>query len=446
MAKGRFTFPVAILICLLLRIITGNEWQDVINLLVCALTAYLLIEINTAFTLIRTRSTLHVSFYVFLSTACLFLHSFQYAVFAPLTFLIAISQLFSSYESPYPAGSIFHAFFFIGLGSLLFPQLLYFVPLFYLGMISFRSLSLKSFFAGLTGLCVPYWLFFGYAFYYDKMNLFYHPLQEPIHFQPISYGILGMDRIISCGIITLISLVSSVHYFHVSYLDKVRTRIFLFFLIAVEAWIYLLGILQPQHFDILLQMQVIVGSILTGHLFTLTHNRFTGIFFIITFVLLIVLTIYNLWMQFLIDWGYWGLFLGSFIAGSVLPFSSEAVLAACVGPLGLDPVISITAATAGNVAGGMTCYWMGHLGNMEWIEKYFHVKKEKMDRAERFVHGRGAWMAFFAFIPILGSAISIVLGMMRANIWIVILAMTIGKILRYALLVWGILEASALMH
>lgn len=117
MAKGRFTFPVAILICLLLRIITGNEWQDVINLLVCALTAYLLIEINTAFTLIRTRSTLHVSFYVFLSTACLFLHSFQYAVFAPLTFLIAISQLFSSYESPYPAGSIFHAFFFIRTGK-----------------------------------------------------------------------------------------------------------------------------------------------------------------------------------------------------------------------------------------------------------------------------------------------------------------------------------------
>ena len=158
MAK-KIHLPCCILICLLLRIITGNEWQDVINLLVCALTAYLLIEINTAFTLIRTRSTLHVSFYVFLSTACLFLHSFQYAVFAPLTFLIAISQLFSSYESPYPAGSIFHAFFFIGLGSLLFPQLLYFVPLFYLGMISFRSLSLKSFFAGLTGLCMLLALF-----------------------------------------------------------------------------------------------------------------------------------------------------------------------------------------------------------------------------------------------------------------------------------------------
>ena len=149
-------------------------------------------------------------------------------------------------------------------------------------------------------------------------------------------------------------------------------------------------------------------------------------------------------LQFLIDWGYLGLFLGSFVAGSVIPFSSEAVLVACIG-LGLDPALCVASATVGNVAGGMTCYWMGHLGNMEWIEKYFHVKKEKIEKAERFVHGRGAGMAFFAFIPILGSAISIVLGMMRANIWIVMLSMTLGKILRYALLVWGVVKASALI-
>ena len=150
-------------------------------------------------------------------------------------------------------------------------------------------------------------------------------------------------------------------------------------------------------------------------------------------------------LQFLIEWGYLGLFIGSFVAGSVIPFSSEAVLVACIGPLKLDPVLCTLFATAGNVAGGMTCYWMGQLGNMHWIEKYFHVKKEKIERAERFVHGRGAWMAFFAFIPILGSAISIVLGMMRANIGIVLFAMTTGKILRYALLAWGVVGASTLL-
>ncbi len=190
-------------------------------------------------------------------------------------FLIAISQLFSSYESPYPAGSIFHAFSFSSdWEACCFPPVAFICTSVLFGDDQFQIPVTQKFLCGLTGLCVPLLALFGYAFCYDKMNLFYHPLQEFIHFQPISYELLGLDRIISCGIITLISLVSSVHYFHVSYLDKVRTRIFLFFLITVEAWIYLLGILQPQHFDILLQMQIIVGSILTGHLFTLTHNRF----------------------------------------------------------------------------------------------------------------------------------------------------------------------------
>lgn len=297
-ASGRFTLPGVILVCLLLWIVTFTAWQEAISLLACALTAYLLIEINTAFTLIRTRTTLHVCFYVFLTTACTFLHPLQQATFVPLCFLIALFQLFRSYESPQVSGSIFHAFFFIGVGSLMFPQLLYFVPLFYLGMINLRSLTPKSFFAGLLGLTVPYWFFFGYAFYYDKLGFFYRPLVEAVRFQPVSYHSLGGGQLISCAVITLISLISSIHYFNVSYLDKVRTRIFLFFLLAIEVWTYLLGALQPQHFNVLLQIQIIIGSILAGHLFILTRNRFSGIFFIVTFVILIALTLYNLWMQF----------------------------------------------------------------------------------------------------------------------------------------------------
>ena len=107
-------------------------------------------------------------------------------------------------------------------------------------------------------------------------------------------------------------------------------------------------------------------------------------------------------LQFLIDWGYWGLFIGSFVAGSVIPFSSEAVLMACVGPLGLDPMLCTLFATAGNVAGGMTCYWMGHLGNMVWIEKYFHVKKDKIERATFRARARGL-DGFFCLHPFVGK-------------------------------------------
>lgn len=83
-------------------------------------------------------------------------------------------------------------------------------------------------------------------------------------------------------------------------------------------------------------------------------------------------------------------------------------------------------------------YGVGRLGKMEWIEKYLHVKKESLDKAERFMAGRGAWMGFFAFLPLLGSAITIVLGLTRANLPISILSITIGKVLRYVLLVYGL--------
>ena len=51
--------------------------------------------------------------------------------------------------------------------------------------------------------------------------------------------------------------------------------------------------------------------------------------------------------------------------------------------------------------------------------------------------GRGAWMGFFAFLPVLGSAITIVLGLMRANIPISLTSMAIGKFLRYVALIYG---------
>ena len=142
-------------------------------------------------------------------------------------------------------------------------------------------------------------------------------------------------------------------------------------------------------------------------------------------------------IAFLISYGYWGMLITAFVAGSVFPFSSEAVMTGLLAA-GLDPWLLIIYGTMGNVAGGMFNYWVGHMGKLEWIEKYLHVKQKDMDRATRFMAGQGAWMGFFAFIPVIGSAITVVLGLMRANIPITLISMTIGKFLRYMLLVYGI--------
>ena len=124
----------------------------------------------------------------------------------------------------------------------------------------------------------------------------------------------------------------------------------------------------------------------------------------------------------LTSYGYWGMLLAAFLA----------VLMAA----GLDPWLLMVYGTVGNVMGSVVNYCIGRMGKTEWFEKYLHVSPESMARAERFMKGRGAWMGFFAFVPLLGSAITILLGLMRANPVITFIAITLGKIFRYIILIY----------
>ncbi len=141
-------------------------------------------------------------------------------------------------------------------------------------------------------------------------------------------------------------------------------------------------------------------------------------------------------LDFLSQYGYWGMLIAAFLAGSFFPFSSEAVMLGFMAA-GLDNWPLIIYGTIGNVLGSLFNYGVGHLGRLDWVERYLHVKKKDLDKAQRFMAGRGAWMGFFAFLPILGSAITIMLGFMRSNFIISMLSITIGKLLRYVILVFG---------
>lgn len=139
-------------------------------------------------------------------------------------------------------------------------------------------------------------------------------------------------------------------------------------------------------------------------------------------------------MQLLESYGYWGMTVAAFLAGSVFPFSSEAVMVS-LQIAGLEPWPLLLSASVGNVAGSMFNYWIGTFGRMEWIEKYLHIRREKIEKTQRWLQGRGAWMGLLCFLPILGSVLSVTLGYMRANPYITTVAITVGKVARYGLLV-----------
>ena len=143
-------------------------------------------------------------------------------------------------------------------------------------------------------------------------------------------------------------------------------------------------------------------------------------------------------IDFFYQYGLLGLFIAGFLSGSIFPFNSEAVLILLIYS-GFDVVSSLVAATAGNTLGGISIYYLGYLGKMEWIEKYAKVKKEKihaiLPRLKRF----GPLAATLSFVPIIGDLVILGLGFFRISPTLTIFFMLIGKIARY-LAVIGLLK------
>lgn len=139
-------------------------------------------------------------------------------------------------------------------------------------------------------------------------------------------------------------------------------------------------------------------------------------------------------LKILESYGYWGMGFAAFLAGSVFPFSSEAILVTLL-LAGLSPWSLMISATIGNVAGSMFNYWIGTFGRLEWIERYLHIPSYKVERAQRWMEDRGAWMGVLCFLPIIGSVLSVTLGYMRSNPWISLVAIFIGKVVRYGILI-----------
>lgn len=129
------------------------------------------------------------------------------------------------------------------------------------------------------------------------------------------------------------------------------------------------------------------------------------------------------------DLGYWGLFIGSFLAATIVPFSADVLL---IGMLvaGGSPWIVIAIATAGNFLGGLTSYGIGRIGKWEWIEK-LGVKPETLEKQKARIDKYGSWAALLSWVPIIGDVIAVALGFYRTRFIPSATFMFIGKAGRF---------------
>lgn len=134
------------------------------------------------------------------------------------------------------------------------------------------------------------------------------------------------------------------------------------------------------------------------------------------------------------------LFFSCFLAATVLPFSSEIIFGFYLKNSGIDVSTLILTAALGNTFGGLSGYWLGRLGKLEWLSKYFRIKPDKLHNFEYKAQRYGLILALFSWLPFVGDFFCVALGFFRARFWPCAILMFIGKLLRYVVVAWLVIS------
>ena len=137
------------------------------------------------------------------------------------------------------------------------------------------------------------------------------------------------------------------------------------------------------------------------------------------------------WLNISAEAGLWGLFFSSFLAATILPGGSEALLFALLKlhPDAWWPALGL--ATLGNTLGGMTSYACGR-----WLPGWQKLENSK---GWEWLQHRGSPILLLAWVPLIGDALCIGAGWLRLDWRACIAFMAVGKFVRYWLVAQGAL-------
>ena len=137
------------------------------------------------------------------------------------------------------------------------------------------------------------------------------------------------------------------------------------------------------------------------------------------------------------DLGLIGLFLGTFLAGTVVPFSSDVLYVAIMAAKPKKWLACLIVAVVGNTLGTISTYFVGRAGKTEWIEKVFRVPREKVEAQQATVRKYGPFSGLIGWVPFVGKPLLIALGFYKAPRFLTNLMIFIGITIRFS--VWTLI-------
>lgn len=126
------------------------------------------------------------------------------------------------------------------------------------------------------------------------------------------------------------------------------------------------------------------------------------------------------------------LFLSAFTSATLLPGSSEAVLATLLATGAGVPGQLVAVATAGNVLGSVVNWALGRGIARFRDRRWFPVSPQALARAEGWFRRWGLWSLLLSWVPVLGDPLTVVAGALRVPFAPFLVLVTLGKAARYA--------------
>ena len=128
---------------------------------------------------------------------------------------------------------------------------------------------------------------------------------------------------------------------------------------------------------------------------------------------------------------YLSLFLISFLAATILPFSSELTLAGLVSTSNYDNLLLLAVASLGNVLGSVVNWILGFYSRNLSTKRWFPFKDKQIKKSSKWFNKFGRWSLLFAWVPIIGDPLTLVAGLLRVKFIEFLILVTIGKVSRY---------------
>lgn len=279
----------------LCALMPGKPLTYLIGFLLMLGGAFFVQRANYALVLIREKSYLPFLLFALLTSSNPNFFPLKATSAAVFCLILALYQLFMSYHDPDSTDKAYNAAFLIGIGSLLWIHILWFFPLFWLGMYNFRSFTPRTFIASLLGVSTVYWFLLGWCVYAHNYTPFTQPFGSLLRIQLMHVAGTDLMDWMQILLTALLSVVASANILTHEYEDNLRTRQFLAFLILMLGWSFGQFFLYAQSSEEFLEISCIPAALLIAHFFTVKRGRYLYWSFYLSILLYVSLLLFRLW-------------------------------------------------------------------------------------------------------------------------------------------------------